>query len=295
MLVSATGDTADFLGKMKIKIHEVLIADIPSEGILGIDFLEQKMCDIILKEKCLRIDGENVPCFKNREPVSWVGRITLSEDLVLPPSSETIVSANILDPVIKGKTAIVEPSEHFTNTIGLLLAKLVVNTSNSKIPLKILNMNDHECVIYKDTVTAFIEPIAEIIEPDMCNVNKIVTDDETGTRSKNCDLPEHIRPVFESSINELNEQQQIEFKNLLIKHKDSFSKSSADIGRTDLVDHTINTGDALPIRQRPRRIPLAKMEAAEAEIERMAKDGLIEPSTSPWNSPVVMIRKSDLS
>lgn len=39
------------------------------------------------------------------------------------------------------------------------------------------------------------------------------------------------------------------------------------------------------------------MEAAEAEIERMAKDGLIEPSntSSPWNSPVVMIRKSDLS
>ncbi|CAC5409372.1 unnamed protein product [Mytilus coruscus] len=180
-LVSATGDTADFLGKMKIKIHlgknmyvhEVLIADIPSKGILGIDFLEQKMCDIILKEKCLRINGENVPFFKNKESDSWVGRITLFKD------------------------------------------------------------------------------------------------NETGTRSKNCDLPEHIRPVFETSIKELNEQQQIEFKNLLIKHKDLFSKSSADIGRTDLVDHTINTGDAPPIRQRPRRIPLAKMEAAEAEIERM--------------------------
>ncbi|CAC5404130.1 unnamed protein product [Mytilus coruscus] len=229
------------------------------------------------------------------EPVSSVGRITLFEDLVLPPSSETIVSANILDPLIKGKTAIVEPSEHFTNTNGLLLATLFVNTSNSKIPLKILNMNDPECVIHKDTVTAFIEPIADIIEPDMCNVNKIVTDNETGTRYKNCDLPEHIRPVFKTSIKELNKQQQIEFKNLLIKHEDSFSKSTADIGRTDLVDHTINTGDAPPIRQRPRRIPLAKMEAAEAEIKRMAKDGLIEPSTSPWNSPVVMIRKSDLS
>lgn len=62
--------------------HEVLIADIPSEGILGIDFLEQNICDIILKEKCLRINGGNVPCFRNMEPVSWVGRITLFEDLV---------------------------------------------------------------------------------------------------------------------------------------------------------------------------------------------------------------------
>lgn len=61
--------------------HEVLIADIPSEGILGIDFLEQNICDIILKEKCLRINGGNVPCFRNMEPVSWVGRITLFEDL----------------------------------------------------------------------------------------------------------------------------------------------------------------------------------------------------------------------
>ncbi|CAC5404177.1 unnamed protein product [Mytilus coruscus] len=199
-------------------------------------------------------------------------------------------------PLIKCKTAGICASVYNCGIINgmkeLYGSKLVVITSNRKIPLKILNMNDHECVIHKDAVTAFIEPIADIIESDMCNVIKIVTDNETGTRSKNCDLPEHIRPVFETSIKELNEQQ-IEFKNLLIKHKDSFSKSSADIGRTDLVEHTINTGDALPIRQRSRRIPLAKMEAAE--IERMAKDGLIEPSTSPWNSPVVMIRNSDLS
>jgi hypothetical protein len=42
-------------------------------------------------------------------------------------------------------------------------------------------------------------------------------------------------------------------------YKNAFSKDKKDIGTTDMIEHCINTGDARPIRQHPRRIPLAKM------------------------------------
>jgi hypothetical protein len=48
-----------------------------------------------------------------------------------------------------------------------------------------------------------------------------------------------------------------------------------------------DTGQALPVKQHPRRVPLSKIQEAEAEIEKMAEQGIIEP-TSPWCSPVVI-------
>ncbi|KAJ8358504.1 hypothetical protein AAFF_G00433790 [Aldrovandia affinis] len=56
----------------------------------------------------------------------------------------------------------------------------------------------------------------------------------------------------------------------------------AEIGRTHLVHHQIDTGDARPIRSPPRRLPMAYREAAECAIDEMQHAGIIEPSASPW-------------
>jgi hypothetical protein len=57
------------------------------------------------------------------------------------------------------------------------------------------------------------------------------------------------------------------------------------------VYHRIDTGDARPIRQPPRRIPLAKQEEVEEMLDDMQRHGVIEESDSPWSSPVVLVRK----
>jgi hypothetical protein len=45
--------------------------------------------------------------------------------------------------------------------------------------------------------------------------------------------------------------------NLLIRHQEVFSKNEWDIGLTKLAKHGINTCNARPIKQRPRKVPLA--------------------------------------
>ena len=55
----------------------------------------------------------------------------------------------------------------------------------------------------------------------------------------------------------------------------------------------MNTGDAAPIRQRLRRVPYGKREVLEQEVTKMLNDDIIEPSNSPWASPVVLVRKKD--
>ena len=69
--------------------------------------------------------------------------------------------------------------------------------------------------------------------------------------------------------------------------------SGESSGRTNLVRHRINTGDAQSIRQAPRRLPLAKQEEVEKLVRKMLDDGVIEESDSPWSSPVVLVTKKD--
>ena len=67
-----------------------------------------------------------------------------------------------------------------------------------------------------------------------------------------------------------------------LKYQDALSNDSKDIWTTNLVEHTIDTGDPRPIRIPPRRIPLAKIKQAEDEIKEMADGGIIEPCHGPW-------------
>ena len=103
----------------------------------------------------------------------------------------------------------------------------------------------------------------------------------------------HLQPVFESCCRNTDRSQQLKLKAFLMEFQDSFSKDSSDMGLTNLVEHTINTGDSLPIKQHPRRIPLAKMKEAQDEIREMLDKGVIETSDSPWSSPIVLVKKKD--
>jgi len=71
------------------------------------------------------------------------------------------------------------------------------------------------------------------------------------------DLPEHLRVLYLTTLQEANLSPTLasNFIDLLVAHQDVFARSPTDIGFCDLLQHDIDTGDAAPIRQPPRRSP----------------------------------------
>ena len=58
------------------------------------------------------------------------------------------------------------------------------------------------------------------------------------------------------------------------------------------VEHHISTKGS-PVHARPRRLDQEKLAAAKAEFEEMERLGIIRRSSSPWSSPLHMVRKQN--
>ncbi|CAM4425854.1 unnamed protein product [Lepidochelys kempii] len=68
---------------------------------------------------------------------------------------------------------------------------------------------------------------------------------------------------------------------------------SATPGLTERAYHSIDTGNAHPIRVHPYRVSPQAKTAIEREIQDMLQMGVIRPSESAWASPVVLVPKPD--
>ncbi|KAL1276731.1 hypothetical protein QQF64_036354 [Cirrhinus molitorella] len=89
---------------------------------------------------------------------------------------------------------------------------------------------------------------------------------------------------------QLSAAQKTELQHLVGQFSDVFSPRP---GQTSVIQHDIQTPSGVIVRQRPYRIPEARRQAVEEELQDMLKLGVIEPSRSPWSSPIVMVPKPD--
>ena len=59
----------------------------------------------------------------------------------------------------------------------------------------------------------------------------------------------------------------------------------------DVVHHIVTTGP--PIASKFRKLDGEKLAAAKAEFKQLEEDGIVQRSTSPWSSPLHMVKKSN--
>ena len=70
-----------------------------------------------------------------------------------------------------------------------------------------------------------------------------------------------------------------------------FALDDKELGQTNLVEHAIHLGETASIKQQVQREPLNHQGVIKEELDKMLdKDG-IEPSDSPWASPLELVKK----
>ncbi|KAK7011616.1 hypothetical protein BgiMline_003291 [Biomphalaria glabrata] len=89
---------------------------------------------------------------------------------------------------------------------------------------------------------------------------------------------------------QLDAEQTAEVKSMLGEFHDVLSDKP---GRTSLERFSMKLLSAEPIKVKAYPLPHAKAEVIKQEVEELLKAGIIAPSVSPYNAPVVLVRKPD--
>ena len=93
-----------------------------------------------------------------------------------------------------------------------------------------------------------------------------------------------INPNFSSEV-------KMDFENFLQGNRKRFSTCKKEMGYNDLYPFYIATEDEKPVPLRYNRMSPKLQKVLDDEIEDLLRHGFIEPSSSSWRSPVVLVRK----
>ena len=107
-------------------------------------------------------------------------------------------------------------------------------------------------------------------------------------------LPEHLEDIVAGSHPSLGDSGRQLLRDLLYRYRHVFPAPGDPVtGRTTSVQHDILTLDARPVHCGPRRLAPAGLRTEQKCVQDMLLGGQIEPSDSPWASPVVLVTKKD--
>ncbi|GFW27972.1 retrovirus-related Pol polyprotein from transposon 412 [Trichonephila clavipes] len=279
-LQTVTGDEIQVHGKANVILrfrnidyhHTAYIADITDPCILGLDFLKNNNFKLDFENSNKHSKFEDITLFGLQTQFESNQKIIAKIKLSLSPRSECIIPGLVAE-YRKFRFGIPDPN---SLKAEVLIASSEVDLSNSVIPVRMANISDKTRTIQEGEVIAAYAPVTCLDQK--CNSQDLSSDNLVKDLLQNTDLDEKQSCAAGALIKE--------FQGL-------FSRISEDFGRTRLTKHRIDTGEPPPIKQKTRRLPFAKQEEVQKFIKDMKDNDVIEPSSSPWAYPIVLVRKKD--
>ena len=135
--------------------------------------------------------------------------------------------------------------------------------------------------------------VVEDYEPD---ANAQGADDPSAEVPSAEDLPEISAWGPKESVTDLNfgdglpTEQVRELQSLMSQYGDIFSDCPGDL---NLAEHHIDLTSDAPVRQTQYPVPHAMQVSLKEELQQMEEMGIIRKSSSPYSSPVVVVKKKD--
>ncbi|MHB1865753.1 MAG: retropepsin-like aspartic protease/reverse transcriptase, partial [Candidatus Saccharimonadales bacterium] len=296
--------------------HDVLIVEgFRFAALIGNDALESFGLDVSYsKSQIITRTGGITPleiAVLSKPPKSFP--IHAIEARTIPEYSEVILRGEVQDRdryLWLPACGMVSTSQGITSDLAILAARSIVQIERDRtVVLKICNPTTAPLSLSRGSCIAefiAIDP-SEIEEmPPAFHLVPECQDPSIGssvTAIEKSDMCQPTRPLDPATLEwvktmdlqgtRLSEAQQEKLRSLLIQNVDVFATSPEYMSAVTAVKHTIDTGHHGPIKLRPYRVSRSEEEAQAKEIQSQLDSGIIQPSSSPWAFPVVMVKKRD--
>lgn len=230
------------------------------------------------------------------------------EDEVLFAHERTFLSARIQcfdgQPLPEDCQVLIEKGKSTSDPI--LPAQALCNAANEICPLVLINTSANNLMIRKGqtlatATTDFVDILPFSDSPhhaveDVLALSQ-ATSTETASHKQTADLNEsELRERILSTIQSSSPSPEVhgQLIKLLTKYRSIIAVKGDKLGSTGLVKyHSKLQEGTKPIYTHPYRVPHSQQSRLNKEITEMLDQGIISPSTSPWSSPMILVRKKD--
>lgn len=228
-------------------------------------------------------------------PQTGLAKVRGRRRIHIPGGTIKMVAATCSAQLGSSGTVLMEPltnSNHLPH--GLLVSPALVRVFHGTVYIPVVNVGITAATLHPHCPLGFLTTAETMGLPRGINESTgeaghvaANVNSQTGTVST---VQEHIRDL---DLTVLPESDQSQVRALLLKHEAVFSAFEGDLGCTNLISHEIPVLDDAPVRQRYRRIPPSDYDAVKAHIHQLLESKVVRESSSPYASPIVLVRKKD--
>ncbi len=291
------------LGPLEI-VSEAIVAEIEDDALLGYDVLSggpKGPADILMSRNVIVLDGQEVPCVQRGRTLR-TRKVTVADDVKIPGNSEALIDVYVErdegDDADYGADYLVDPLDGFREKYQLVMASTLVDINQATTcRIRVMNPFPNEMGLRQDAEIGRAEKIERAVtvvsakanSEETVNLNRVRRVGASFKRVSNVNthikavpeeqVPDHLRELHDNATQGKSQHVKETVAGLLNKYSDTFSKDDWDIGLTHLAEHPINTENATPVKQRPRRVPMAYAGEEKKAIEDLMKKGVIQKST----------------
>lgn len=171
---------------------------------------------------------------------------------------------------------------------GLLASPALLRVTRGTMYIPVVNVGSADVLLYPRT------PLGTVSQAHLVSLPEGITEvkEVTATVSSLVNVAGQD-PIDAVDLSSLSFDDQAQVKALLLKYRSVFATHEGDLGCTTLISHEIPLLDDVPVRQRYRQIPPSEYEVVKAHIHQLLQNQVIRESSSPYASPIVLVKKKD--
>lgn len=234
---------------------------IPSDGIIGKDFIKQFQCTLDYEEMIFSF------MFKNFKCILPIIDSPHGDTVVIPPRSQVY------------RTFYIEnfTESQYINQMEIESGVFIANSiATSATPLiKVLNTTDDTKIIPKFLLKSENLSTFDVYSLDEIDINNKDRNNKLSQIILN-NSPPHI---YDKLVN------------LCMEYSDIFALESDQMTQNNFYEQRLRLSDNKPVYIKNYRLPHTHREEINRQVDRLIENELIEPSQSCFNSPLILVPK----
>lgn len=268
--------------------------NLSQQVILGSHFLRKHKANIDFGSQSIRLCKKSQLRVVNRQEI--------------PPRSQSVVRARISNKLPRDIVGLCQGGRRVT-ALGVLVANTIspidktscaTNKSCCTTKLLVMNVTDEPIILYPRTKLGTYTLVNDSDIFPFIDIDNSVVDEQVSSIDANnvnntpdTKVRDEILSQVHMNTEKMTTSESEMLRNLISEYADVFQTKNGPRGRYTKIEHSIRTGDHVPIKCRPYRQPPHVQAEIRKQVNQMLDDGLIRESTSSWCFPVIMTPKPD--